>query len=46
MGISDSPSRGSVSEKSGIDTHFFDEGELLDLDNHDVEELAKVEDVE
>ena len=33
-------------EKSGMDAHFFNEGQLLDLENNDVGEEDNVEDVE
>ena len=42
----DGLSRCSEKEKSGIDAHFFDEGQLLDLENDDVREAENVEDVE
>ena len=38
-------SRHSGEEKSGMDAHFFDEGELLDLENDGVGEGEDAEDV-
>ena len=46
MGKPDGLSRRSGQEKFGMDPHFFDEGQLLDLDNDDVEEEEDAEDVE
>ena len=42
----DGLSRCSGEEKSGMDTHFFHEGQLLDLENDDVGEEEDAEDVE
>ena len=42
MGKPDGLSRHSGQEKSGMDTNFFDKGQLLDLENDDE---ADVEDV-
>ena len=39
-------SRRSGEEKSGMDAHFFDEGQLLDLKNGYVGEEENAEDVE
>ena len=46
MGKPDSLSRRSGEEKSGMDAYFFDEGELLDLENDDAGEEQDAEDVE
>ena len=46
MGKPDGLSRGSGEEKSGMDVHFFDEGQLLDLEYDNVGEEDDVEDVE
>ena len=46
MGKPDGLSRRSGKEKSGMEGHFFDEGELLDLENNDVGEEEDAEDVE
>ena len=46
MGKPDGLSRRSEEEKSGMDGHFFDEGQLLDLENDDVVEEEDAEDVE
>ena len=46
MGKPDGLSRCSGEEKSGMDAHFFDEGQLLDLENDDVGEEEDAEDVE
>ena len=46
MGKPDGLSRYSGEEKSGIDAHFFDEGQLLDLENDNVREEEKSEAVE
>ena len=45
MGKPDALSRRSGEEKSGMDWHFFDEGQLLDLENDDVGEEEDAEDV-
>ena len=45
-GKPDSLYRCSREEKSGIDTHLFDEGQLLDLENDHGEEEEYVEDME
>ena len=42
----DGLSRCSEKEKSGIDAHFFDEGQLLDLANDNVVEEENAEDIE
>ena len=42
----DGPSRRLGEENSGIDTQFFDDRELLDLENNDVGEEEDAEDVE
>ena len=39
-------SRGSVEEKSAINVHFFDTGQLLDLENENVGEEEDADDVE
>ena len=46
MGKHDGLSRHSVEEKSGMDAHFFNEGQLLDLQNDNVGEEEYAEDVE
>ena len=46
MGKPDGLSRCSGKEKYGMDTHFFDEVELLDIENDNVGEAEDVEDVE
>ena len=46
MGKLDGLSRRSGEEKSGMDAHFFDEGELLDLEDDNVGEGEDVEGVE
>ena len=46
MGKPDGQSRRSEDQKSGIDRPFFDEGQLLDLENDDVVEEEHAEDVE
>ena len=46
MGKPDGLSRHSGEEKSGMDAHFFDKGQLLDLENDDVGEEEDTEDVE
>ena len=46
MGKPDGLSRLSGEEKSGMDAHFFKEGQLLDLENDDVGEEEDAEDVE
>ena len=46
MGKPDGLSRRSGEEKSGMDAHFFDAGQLLDLENDDAGEEEDVEDVE
>ena len=46
MANADGLSRGSSEEKFGMDAHFFDEGQLLDLENDDVGEEEDAEDVE
>ena len=46
MGKPNALSRRSGQEKSGIDVHFFDERQLLDLENDDVGEEEHAEDVE
>ena len=46
MGKPDGPSRGSGEEKSGMEAHFFDEGQLLDLENDHVGEKEDAGDVE
>ena len=42
----DALSRLSGEELSGMDVHFFDEGQVLDLENDDVGEVEDAEDVE
>ena len=46
MGKPDGPSGHSDKEKSGMDEHFFNDGQLLDLDNDHVKEEEDAEDVE
>ena len=46
MSKADGLSKHSKQEKSGIDVHFFNEGQLLDLENNDVGEDEDAEDVE
>ena len=46
MGKPDGLSRRSGEEKSGMDRHFFDDGQLLDLEKDDIGEAKDVEDVE
>ena len=46
MGKLDGLSRCSGEEKSAMDAHFFDKGQLLDLGNDNVEEEEDAEDVE
>ena len=46
MGKPDGLSRCSGEEKSVMDVHFFNEGQLLDLENDDVGEEEDAEDVE
>ena len=46
MGKPDGLSRRSGEETSGRDAYFFDEGQLLDLENDDVREEEDMEDVE
>ena len=46
MGKPEGLSRHSGEEKSGMDTHFFDEGQLLDLENDHVGEKEDAGDVE
>ena len=46
MGKPGSLSRRLGQGKSGIDEHFFNKVQLLDLENNEVEEDEKVEDVE
>ena len=46
MGKPDGLFRRSGEEKSGMDEHFFDEGQLLDLETNDVGEEKDAEDVE
>ena len=46
MGQPDGLSRRSGEEKSGIDTNFFDEGQLLDLENDNVGKEENAEDME
>ena len=45
MGTSDSLPRRSVEEMSGMDVHFFDKDQLLDLENNDVGEEEDAEDI-
>ena len=46
MGKPDGLSRRSGEEKSGMTAHFFNEGQLLDLENNDVGEEEDTKDVE
>ena len=46
MGKPDGLSRHSGEEKSGMDTYFFDKGQLLNFENDDVGEEEDAEDVE
>ena len=46
IGKPGSLSRHSGEEKSGMDTDFFDEGQLLNLENDDVREEENAKDVE
>ena len=46
MGKPDGLSRRSGEEKSGMDVDFFNEGQLLDLENEDVGEEEDAEDVQ
>ena len=46
IGKPDGLSRRSGEEKCGMDIHFFNEGQLLDLEHDDVGEEEDVEDVE
>ena len=46
MSKADGQSRHSGKEKSAIDAHWFDERQLLDLENDDVGEEEDAEDVE
>ena len=46
IGKPDGLSRHSREEKSGMDSYFFNEGQLLDLENDDVGEEEDMEDVE
>jgi len=46
MGKADSLSRHSGEEKSSMEARFFDEGQLLDLEEDDVEEKGDADDVE
>ena len=46
MGKPDGLSRRSWEEKSAMDTHYFDDGQLRDLDNGDVREADDAEGVE
>ena len=46
MGKLDDLSRRSGEEKSGMDTNFFNEGQLLDLENDDIGEEEDAENVE
>ena len=46
MGKPDALSRRSGEEKSGMDAHFFNEAQLLDLENDEGEEEEDAEDVE
>ena len=46
MGKPDGLSRRSGEEKSGMDAHFFDKGQLRDLENDDVGEEEDAEVVE
>ena len=46
MGKPDGLSRRSGEEKSAMDAHFFNEGQLLELENDDIGEAEDAEDVE
>ena len=46
IGKPDGLSRRLGEEKFGMDAHFFDEGQLLNLKNNNVREEEDVEDVE
>ena len=46
MGKQDGQSRRSGEEISGIDAHFYDEGQLLDVENDNVGKGTDVKDVE
>ena len=46
MGKPDGLSRCSGQQKSGLDAHLCDEGQLLDVENNDVGEEQDAEDVE
>ena len=46
MGKPNGLSRRSGEEKCRMDTHFFDEGQLMDLENDNVGEEEDAEDVE
>ena len=46
MGKPDGLSRRSGEERSGMDAHIFDKGQLLDLENDDVREEEDAEQVE
>jgi len=46
MGKADGLSRRSGEEKSGMEARFFDEGQLLDLEEDDAEERRDADDVE
>ena len=46
IGKPDGLSRHAGEEKSGMDTHFFDEGQFLDLENDDAVEEEDAEDEE
>ena len=46
MGKPEGLSRRSGEEKSGMDPHVFDEGQLLNLENDDVVEEEDAKDVE
>ena len=46
MGKPDGLFRRLGEEKSGMDAHFFEEGQLLDLENNNVGEEEEAEDVE
>ena len=46
IGKPDGLSRPLVEEKYGMDSHFYNEGQLLDLENDDVGEREDAEDVD
>ena len=46
MGEPDALSRRSEQEKSGIDVKFFEEGQLLDLEEDENNNEGKAEDIE